>query len=205
MKNRCFNGILLATLTAVLPVGAAAAQTPAPQPATQGLGGPVVPGVCLLSREAIFANAKVGKAATARLQQLATEAQAEVDAERKPVEAELKAFQAEADKLKPEQRRTREQALAAKLAPIQAKAQQRSREIEATRVKAMQRIAGELEPVIAQVYKSRNCGLLVDRGTVLGGNMANDLTASVVQALDAKITTLSFNRESLAAASPAAR
>lgn len=178
------------------------AQTAMPRPVTpaaQGLGGPVVAGVCLLSREAIFANAAVGKAATTRLQQLATEAQTEVDTERRPIETDLQAYQAEQTRLTPEQRRTREQALAARLAPVQAKAQQRSREIEATRAKALERISTEAQPVIATVYRARNCGLLVDRASVLGGNMANDLTAAVVQALDAKISTITFNRETLPA------
>lgn len=180
------------------------AQTPVAPAQQQGLGGSPVAGVCMLSREAVFSNAKVGVAASARLKQIADEAQTEVDGERKSIDGELQAFQTEAAKLTPEQRRTREQALAAKLAPIQNKAQQRSREIEATRVKAMERIANETQPVIAQVYQARKCGLLVDRNSVLGGNMSNDLTAAVVQALDAKISTISFNRETLPAQTAAA-
>lgn len=172
-------------------------QTPAaPQ---QGLGGPAIPGLCLVSREAIFANAKVGVAATARLRQLAATAQAEVETERKPLEAEIKTYQADAAKLTPEQRRAREAAVAPRVTALQAKTEQRTREIEATRTKAMARVADALQPVIAQVYKARGCGLLLDRNTVLGGNMANDLTPAVVTALDAKITTIDFDRETLSA------
>jgi Skp family chaperone for outer membrane proteins len=193
-------------LSALLSVGAmstASAQTPA-APASPGLGGPVVAGVCLLSREAIFANAAAGKAATARLQQLTSEAQAEVEADRRPIDADIKVFQAEQAKLSPEQKAGREKALAARLAPIQAKAQQRGREIEATRAKALERISAEAQPVIAQVYKAKACGLLVDRNSVLGGNLANDLTPAVVQGLDARLPTLTFDRETLPAPPPAA-
>lgn len=198
IKTKAF----IVAAAAVLPLWASAA---APQDAAQqGLGGNPVPGVCLLSREAVFTNAKVGQAASARLKQLTEQAQAEVDAERKPIDSELQAFQAGAEKMKPEERRSREQALASKLKAIQVKAQQRSRELEATREKAMARIAAEAQPVIAQVYKNRNCGLLFDRGTVLGGNMSNDLTAAVVQALDAKIATITFDREPLSAVPPQA-
>lgn len=176
----------------------AAAQTAAPAaPANPGLGGPVVAGVCLLSREAVFANAKIGVAATARLQQLASEAQAEVDAERRPIETDLATFRTEAPRLSAEQRQSREQALAARLAPVQAKAQQRSREIDATRAKALERISAEAQPVIAQVYRQRNCGLLLDRNSALGGNFTNDLTAEVVAGLDARIQTITFERERL--------
>src|SRR3546814_806115 len=152
----------------------ASAQSPAAPQA--GLGGNPVPGVCLLSREAIIANAAIGKAATARLNQIAAQAQAEIDAERKPLDTELQAFRSEAAKLSPEQRSTREQALAAKLQPVQAKAQQRRLESDATNAKALERILTEAQPVIAQVYKTKNCGLLVDRNSVVGGNMTNDLT-----------------------------
>lgn len=178
------------------------AQAPA-QPQGQPLGGPVIAGVCLLSREAVFANAKVSVAANTRLQQLAQQAQAEVDAQRTPLEAELAAYQAEAPRLQPAQREAREQALAAKLQPVQVKTAQRTREIEATRAKAFERIANEAQPVIADVYKKHNCGLLVDRNSVLGGNFANDLTAEVVTGLDARIQTISFERENLPATAAA--
>jgi Skp family chaperone for outer membrane proteins len=168
-------------------------------PAAQPLGGTAIPGLCLLSREAIYANAAVGKAASARLAQLAKDAQTEVDAERKPLATDIQAFQAGAAKLTPEQRAQREQALAPRAQAVQAKTQQRAREIEATRTKALGQIAGYAQPVIAQVYGQHKCGLLVDRNSVLGGNMANDLTPDVVKGLDAKVTTITFNRETLPA------
>lgn len=186
--------ILSLTILAAIATPAGAQTAASSPPATQqGLGGPVVAGVCLLSREAVFSNAKIGVAATTRLQQLATEAQADVTA-----------FRTESARLTAEQRQTREQALAARLAPVQAKAQLRSREIDATRAKALERISTEAQPVIAQVYRQRNCGLLLDRSSALGGNFANDLTAAVVQALDARISTITFNREILPATPPAA-
>ncbi|MEA3390695.1 MAG: OmpH family outer membrane protein [Pseudomonadota bacterium] len=198
---RTFSAVVFAAVlaTPVLAQSPAPAQAPS---AGEGLGGPVVAGVCLLSREAVFANAKIGVAATARLQQLATEAQAEVDAEQRPIEADLATFRTEAPRLTPEQRQAREQALAARLAPVQAKAQQRAREIDATRAKALERISTEAQPAIAQVYGQRNCGLLLDRNSALGGNFTNDLTAAVVQALDARISTITFNRETLPANPP---
>ena len=192
--------IALLPLLSLIAAPAIAQTSPAPQ---QGLGGTAVAGVCLLSREAIFANAKVGVAATARLKQLTDQAQAELDTERKPLEVEIQALQTEAAKLTPEQRRVREAALAPRLTAIQARTQQRTREIEAPRGKAMARIAETLQPLIAEAYKARNCGLLIDRTTVLGGNMANDLTPAAVAALDAKLATIAFERESLPAESMA--
>jgi Skp family chaperone for outer membrane proteins len=184
--------LLLGTLIAATTTSAFAQSASAPRPAGQPLGGPVVPGVCFLSREAIFANALVGKAATKRLQDLAHAAQAQIDAQRTPLETEAKALQGQADS--PQARQKRE-ALAQRWQALQTKASENGRQVEATRVKALQRIATEAQPIIAQVYGQKGCGLLLDRNAALGGNFANDLTADVVRGVDAKIQTISFDLE----------
>jgi Skp family chaperone for outer membrane proteins len=165
----------------------ASAQTAPAEP----LGGPVVPGVCLLSREAIFANAAVGRAASARLQELTVAAQAEIDAQRAPLEVEARAMEAQTPSA--EQR----QALGQRLQALQQQVAHVGREIEATRTRALERISIEAQPVIAQVYREKSCGLLFDRSSALGGNFANDLTADVVRGLDARIQTITFERERL--------
>jgi Skp family chaperone for outer membrane proteins len=196
-----FSRLCLATATVVLFSTAATAADSDKQlgavATPEGLGGPTIPGACLLSREAVLSNAKVGQAATTRLQQLAEEAQGEVNTQRKPLDAEITTLQAEASKLSAADRAKREQELNKKLAPLQAQAERLSQEIELTRRTALERISVEAQPVIAAVYKQKGCGLLIDRNMVLGGNFANDLTPDVVKGLDAKLTTISFNRESL--------
>lgn len=191
---------ILAALTLLAVAGAAVPA--AAQQAAQPLGGPVISGVCLLSREAVFANAAAGRAASARLQELAASAQAEIDAERQPLEAELRALESQPDNAA---RRQRAEALAGQWQTLQQKAAHAGQEVEATRAKAMERIANEAQPAIAQVYTAKSCGLLLDRNSALGGNFANDLTAYVVQALDGRLSTITFERERLpqAAAQPA--
>jgi Skp family chaperone for outer membrane proteins len=162
--------------------------------AAQPLGGPLVAGVCLLSREAIYANAAVGKSVTARLQELARAAQAEIDAERAPLEAEAKALEGKSET---PQGAPRRQALVSKWRALQLKAAHNGREIEATRGKALSRIATAAQPVIAQVYGHKKCGLLLDRGSALGGNFSNDLTADVVKGLDATVQTIPVELERL--------
>ncbi|EQB01614.1 hypothetical protein L288_17745 [Sphingobium quisquiliarum P25] len=167
----------------------------------QRLGGPAVPGVCLLSREAIFANAAVGKAASTRLQELTRAAQTEVDAQRTPIETEARALDGQADSAEIRQRRTQ---LAQRWQALQQQAAHDSREIAATRAKALERIASEAQPVIAEVYGKKRCGLLFDRSSALGGNFVNDLTPEVVRRLDMKIQTITFERERLPEQQPAA-
>lgn len=185
---------LLLSACALAAASTASAQTaPAPGSAAP-LGGPVVPGVCLLSREAVFANAAVGRAATARLAELSTAAQAEIAAERTPLEAEAGALQGLPET--PENR-ARAQAFAQRWQALQQKADHTAREIEATRQAVLARISTEAQPVIAEAYRAKTCGLLFDRNTALGGNFANDLTAAVVEGLDRRVTTFAFDRERL--------
>lgn len=186
----CLLGVATAQALAADPASA-------PAPAAQPLGGPQIPGVCLLSRQAVLTAAKVGLAATTRLQELAKQAQAEVDSERSAINTDAQALKDQESKLKPPELQEKQQTLQQRVQNLDVKARQRSREIEATREKALARIADEAQPVIADVYKSHKCGLLVDRSAILGGNLGGDLTADVVKALDAKITTITFDRETL--------
>lgn len=195
----------LFTLAAVVLAGMPAAASAQSGDTNPQLGGPAVSGVCFLSREAIFANAKVGKAASARLKQLADQAQSEIDAERKPIDADVQAYRSQAASLSADQRQSREQALSQRLQKVQEDQAQRGRQLEATRVKAMGQIAQYAQPVIAETYRSKSCGVLMDRNAVLGGNMTNDLTPLVVQGLDAKVTTISFNLEQLPASGGASK
>src|SRR6185312_9200371 len=79
------------------------AQTAA-APASNPLGGNPVPGVCMLSREAVFAESKVGQAASERLKQLATQQQSLLENQRKPLDAEIQAFQQKSSTLTEAQR-----------------------------------------------------------------------------------------------------
>jgi len=191
MKSVVLAAVLLAGLPAV--ASAAVPAQPKGQPAAQALGGDAVPGVCLLSQQAVLGNAKVGLAATARLKQLAEQVQGEVNAQRTPIENEAKALEGQRASLKPVEFQQKQQALAARMQSLQQTAQARSQQIELTREKALGQISTSAQPVIASVYASRRCGLLVDRNSVLGGNMDNDLTAAVVQGLDAKTSSISFD------------
>ncbi|MEN5169264.1 OmpH family outer membrane protein [Brevundimonas pondensis] len=193
------NRFIFAALTLAAVAGAA---LPAAAQQAQPLGGPVIPGVCLLSREAVFANAAAGKAASARLQELAAMAQTEIETERQPLETQLRALEGQPDNAA---RRQRAEALAGQWQALQQKAAHANQEVEATRLKAMERIANEAQPAIAQVYAAKACGLLLDRNSALGGNFANDLTAEVVQLLDSRLSTITFERERLpqVAAQPA--
>ncbi len=187
------RSLFLAALsaTAMLPLSAAHAD--------ETLGGKPVPGLCMISREAVFAQSKVGQAAGDRLKQLAEQAQNQLGSERQPLQSDIQKFQQDAPKLAEAQRKQQGEALQQRMQQFQQKAGELNERIQLTRAKIMQRISQEAEPFVTASYKSHQCGLLLNRDAVVGGNTSNDLSNDVVQALDRKVTTLSFNLEPLPA------
>ncbi|MEP6897849.1 MAG: OmpH family outer membrane protein [Rhodanobacter sp.] len=171
-----------------------------PALAADNLGGKPVPGVCMLSREAVFAQSKVGHAASARLGALADQARSQLASQRKPIDADIQSFEQTAPKLTEAQRKQQGAALQQRMQAFQAEAGQLNQRVQATQSKAMETIGEQAQTVVASSYQSHQCGLLLNRDAVLSGNMANDLTTDVVAGLDRKITTISFNLEPAPAA-----
>lgn len=165
--------------------------------AADKLGGNAVPGVCMLSREAVFTHSKVGEAATARLRQLAQQSNSQLTNQRTPLDTDIKTFQGKMQSMTQSERQKQGQALQQRMQTFQGQAKQTNEQLQLTRAKAMQRIGADAEPIVSSEYKGHHCGLLLDRDSVLGGNMANDLTSGVIQGLDRKITTITFNLEPL--------
>jgi Skp family chaperone for outer membrane proteins len=187
-----------AALAATVCAGAALAQqaaAPAGQ-APQPLGGPATPGICILSREAVLTQSAVGRAVAARMQQLQQAVVTELQPEQNAVRTEAQAIQA----LPQGAARTqREQALTTRAQRLQQNIVQRNRELQATEVKALGRISTEAEPVVRQVYTQQRCGILLDRNSVLGANTTAEITQAVINGLNGRIQTFTFERERLPA------
>ncbi len=210
------HNIKLITSTAaaaalVLSGGVAMAQAarPAARPAAAPASaapqtGPAIPNVCVFSNQAAIANSAVGKYVVSRLQQIQGQVQAEVQGEETQLQTDAKAYAAQRATLTSDVQQQREKAFNDRAQALQRKAQQRSRELDATQQKALSRIVSDYNPIVLGVVRTRNCGLLVDGQSVLVANPAMDLTADVVRQLDAKETQFAFEREHLDDAQPAA-
>lgn len=190
--------MIRSSLAASLIIAAGLAAIPAsPAHAADELGGSPVPGVCMLSREAVFAQSKVGQAASERLVQLAQQARSQLAAQRAPLDTDIQSYQQKASSLGEADRKQQGAALQQRLQTFESQANEQNERIQLTRAKVMHQIGQDAQPLIAASYKSHKCGLLLNRDTVLGGNTTNDLTSEVVAGLDRKITTMSFNLEPL--------
>jgi outer membrane protein len=166
--------------------------------------GPALPGVCTVSVEGAIATSTVGKYVQTRLQQIATQVEAELKAEQTAIQNEAKTLEGQRATLDQNTFETRAAALQVKANAYQRKEQQRGRELQATQQKALGRVYQELTPIVSQVYQQNKCSLLINRESVVLSNPSMDISQPVVTALNAKITQFTFDRERLdqAAAAP---
>jgi Skp family chaperone for outer membrane proteins len=184
---------------------AAYADVPASaQAVASASGAPSVPGLCVLSQKAVYANAKIGVAASARYRQLTADLNAQLAPQQQAIQDEAKKLEAQKASMPAAQFQQQQGALANRLRALQAQAGVDSRDLEFTRGKAAQQIAQLANPVISEAYKTHNCGALFSRDMMLVGNPGMDLTPIVVAGLDAKRTAISFDLSHAPAAAAAA-
>lgn len=193
-----------ASLLAICSVaGAALAQTTPTAPAqAQQATGPVTPplpgapitGLCYYSLERTRAQSSVGRAIQTRLQQIGTQVQSELTSERTTLENDIRAFNTARATLDPTAAEQRASQLQLRQNAYQRKEALRQREMEYTVQFANIRLSQEAQPVIMQVATQRQCSILLDDNIVMAGNAAMDLTPTVIQGLNARIQTITFDR-----------
>ena len=202
--------ILTAASAAVLCATAATAQTaqpaaPAAAAARPSNPGPVIAGVCVLDDERAIAQSSAGRAYSARMQTLTQQVQAELRPIQTQLQTDLNTYQTQRATLPQDQQRTRDQALQTRAENLERTAGTRQRELQATQERQINRIITEMQPIVSQIYVQRGCGIMLDRGAVVFSNPAMEVTDAVIQQLNARLPTLTFERERMpAAAAPAA-
>ncbi len=188
-----------------LATSASAQTAPAAAPAAPAVThGPALTGVCILSSQQAIGTSLVGKAVNTRLTTIAQQVNAELSSERTALETEAKGLDAKKATLAQDAQEQQAAALQVKANAWQRKGQLRQKELEATEQKALARVYQELDTPIRQVYQAQKCSLLLDRESVMLANPAMDITSGVVAALDARIKTLTFDRERLDQGAPGA-
>lgn len=186
--------VALAIATSASAQTAPAAAAPAPPAVTHG---PALPGVCIFSSPRAVGSSQVGKAVDARLKTIIQQVNAELTGERTALDNEAKALDAKKTTIAQDALEQQAATLQAKANAWQRKGQLRQKEVEATEQKALARVYQELDMPIRQVYQAQKCSILLDRESVMLANSAMDITDAVVAALDARIKTLTFDRERL--------
>lgn len=175
-------------------------------PAAAPPTGPAIPGMCVLSQEAVVFTSTVGKYVATRLQQLNSAAQAEITSSTTALQNDEKAFEASRSGLSQEQLQQRATALAARERDLEHTVTVRREEMSQTAQKAQARILSEASPIFQQAVRSHNCSIVLSGTGVLVAETSMDITPTVIAGLNAKITQFEFEREHVdqgAAAAPA--
>ena len=172
------------------PPAAAAASNEAPLPQ-----GPAISGMCVYSNAQALGTSAVGKAYATRMQQLRSQAAAELSGQQTQLQTEEKALVAKRATLNQEQFTQQAQPLSAREQQLNQTADLRSRELQATAVHQQQRLAASIEPLVRAAYEQHHCSVLINGDSVMAANRDMDLTPEVVTALNGKLTTITFDRE----------
>jgi Skp family chaperone for outer membrane proteins len=181
---------------------AAASAAAAAKPAAASMPpltlGAAIPGVCLFSEEGAVGRSSAGESINKRMQQLAAQVQAELGPEQTSLDADIKAFKEKAASLTQDQQQAQGQALQQRMQDFDVKRNQRQKELEATLRKAIGRVDAELEPIVRTVISGRSCGMLLKADTAIyAANPQMDITSAVIEQLNTKLPTVTFDREHL--------
>ena len=189
---------MLASIGAAQTPRAAAPAAP-PQGTTSVTAGPPISGMCVFSESGIVQGSRVGQAVVGRLRALKQQVDAELQPEANSIASDAKALDSQRASLAPAAFQAKQANLQIRAANLQKRAQRRSRELQATQQKQFQVIGAAVDPILRRLYEQKQCSMLFDRDSagVRAVNSAMDLTSQAVAALDQKIQTLTFDRETL--------
>jgi outer membrane protein len=205
MTSKFFAATATGLAALAMASGAFAQAAPPAAAAPTVSHGPAIAGICVFSSQRAVATSLVGKAVDARLKTIIAQVNAELTAERTALDTDAKALDAKKATLDQSTLEQQAAALQVRANAWQRKGQQRQREVEATEQKQLARVYQELDPAIRQGYQAKACAILIERESILLGNPAMDITDAVVAAVDARIKTLTFDRERLDQTAPAAQ
>jgi len=192
MAGLAAAALIPASATAQAPTGAAPAAPPIRQ-------GPPITGYCVFSINEVLGASKVGQAVVARLKVLSSQVNAELQPEADGIRTDERTLEAQQATLDAATLQAKRANLELRVANFEKREQQRQQEMQATQQKQFGVVLKELDPIMRDLYQQRSCSLLVDgdQGGVRLVNPAMDLSPQAVVALDAKIQTLTFDREHL--------
>jgi outer membrane protein len=186
----CAGAAMLASGSAALAQTAAAAA-----PAISY--GPPIAGVCTVSIDGVLGGSTVGKYVDTRLQQIGSQAQAELSGEKTGIDNDARALEGQRASLDQNAFEQKVQALQGRQNSLERKAALRDREMQDTQQQAVGRVLNEMKPLIAAAAQQQKCSIVLDRSSVIMVNPAMDLSPTVVTGLNAKLTQFAFDRTRL--------
>ncbi|MCE9523244.1 MAG: OmpH family outer membrane protein [Alphaproteobacteria bacterium] len=201
---------LAAFAVAVLAFGTAAtAQPVAPKPAAPAAVATKAPPatILFLDRGTVLRASAVGTDMYKQVESLAKKMEADFSPENKKLQADVQAFQKQATVLTPEVRQQKVKELENRRQAFQKKVQDRQAAIQAGLANSRTQVEKALGPILEKIMNERSANLLLDRGLVVLGASALDVTQVVIQRLNValpKVTVTPVAPKVAAAAKPPA-
>lgn len=177
---------------------AAAAPTPNPTAAAfkalqERPPGPVVSGLCVLSREGIIARSTVGAYAAREMERIEQAVNTELTTARTAAETNIRSLdsQAQAGTLPRESAGAQANQIAANLQNL---VNLRVAEIRETDNRVQAKIMSDATPLILESITAKRCSALFDQSALIYSGDAYDITPDVVTRLNAKVTSFPIER-----------
>ncbi|HLY81153.1 MAG TPA: OmpH family outer membrane protein [Caulobacteraceae bacterium] len=167
--------------------------------------GPPIAGYCVFSINEVIGGSKVGQSVVARLKVLGSQVNAELQPEADGIRTDERTLESSQASLDAATLQAKRANLELRVSNFEKREQQRQQEMQATQQKQFAVVLKELDPIMRELYQQRSCSVLVDgdAGGVRLVNPAMDLSGQAITGLDAKIQTLTFDREHLDQQAPA--
>ncbi|MCG8440530.1 MAG: OmpH family outer membrane protein [Caulobacterales bacterium] len=156
--------------------------------------------VLVMDSDTVLNTSAVGEDIKAKLAEIAQSMDEELKAEGSPVKAEWDQFQAEIAPLdraalsEREDLQARGQEIQQKIVSLSVSEQIKARELVATRQQALQPVREALDEVLKEIVEERSADILVERDILIFSSEAVDITAAVIEKLNAKLTSVEVER-----------
>jgi outer membrane protein len=182
---------------AALAVAAGLAGASGAQGQSLALTGAAPAGLCSFNGARAVADSTAGRNVSSRLNELATQVKAELEAEQTSIQNDGQTLEAQKSSLSAQTYQSRGEALQARVVTLQKKAQLREAEMQATQRKALQTIEQALAPVVQQTATERHCTVLLSADSQVLPNPSIDITDAALASLNAKLAPFPVEREHL--------
>jgi Skp family chaperone for outer membrane proteins len=181
-----------------------AAQAPASAPAAPTAKGPLpTPVVLVIDKSAILRQSKAGQQIASQIRAFADQAKAELEPQGRALQAEATALKSQGASMTPEQRQARAAAFENKQAAFQRVAGIKQNRLQMALANANHEMEKTVGPILKQVMADRHANIVVDKQVVIfSTDNGFDVTAEVVQKLDAALPSVKVELPAENAVSP---
>ncbi|WP_300541743.1 OmpH family outer membrane protein [Maricaulis sp.] len=158
------------------------------------------PTIAVFNEERVLRESAVGQHIQARIQEIATEIDAELTAMGQPIQQETERLNAETASMTPQAIQGRPD-LMQRIEALNQNAQQfelarraRQQELVQTERQAMRPVYEALQPILQAVVEERGVDILIDRGNLVFASPEFDISQAVIERLNQQLPTVTVTR-----------